>query len=73
MGRMVKRFVTEYRNVLDNGARYAGPQFEADTLVAAQALTCCVFGPSGELLTVLGEIVATEMSDNTMTTTVRKG
>jgi hypothetical protein len=71
---MLKRFITEYRNVLDGGARYAGPRLEADSLVAAQALTCCVFGPSGERLTVLGEIVDTvPAADGGLTTTVRKG
>lgn len=71
---MLKRFITEYQNVLDSGARYAGPRLEADSLIAAQALTCCVFGPSGERLTVLGEIVDTvTTAAGDLTTTVRRG
>lgn len=51
------RFVTEYLDKAD-GAGYDGPQIEADTLAAAVAITaCCIFGPRGERLTVLGELV----------------
>ena len=70
----LKRFITEYRNALDGGARYAGPMLEADSRMAAEALTCCVFGPSGERLNVIGEIVSSVTTDaGDRSTTVRKG
>lgn len=54
-----QRFLTEYRNIADDGATYAGPVFLADTFDAANALTTCVFGPHGEKLTVIGVLAET--------------
>jgi hypothetical protein len=47
------RYLTAYRS-RDDGDPWDGPQLEADSLAAAEALLCCVFGPGGERLTVIG-------------------
>lgn len=68
----LKRFLTEYDNICDGGALYAGPMLLADALPAALALVTCVQGPNGEALRVVGELIDQIVSDDGDTTaTVR--
>ncbi len=53
----MKRFFTEY--VAEDGSRWAGPLILADCEEMAQALNVCLLGPTGQRLTILGELVVT--------------
>lgn len=65
-----RRFLTEFDG--DDGARYAGPIVLADCLPAAQAIVrTCLQGPTGQPITVLGELVATELGPPESFATVR--
>lgn len=50
-----RRYLTEFRG--DDGVRYAGLIILADCHEAAQAIRqACLLGPSGQPLTLLGEL-----------------
>lgn len=68
-----RRFVTEFDG--DDGSRYAGPIVLADCLPAAQAIVrTCLLGPTGQRITVLGELIASDAIGPPDTyTTVRVG
>jgi hypothetical protein len=53
----MKHWITEYENLADDGAPYAGPVLLAETQQAAETLIAFVRGPNGEPLTLLGELV----------------
>jgi hypothetical protein len=55
----MKEFITEYANLADDGAPYAGPTILAHSLAYAQLIVeTSVRGPNGEELTVVGELAA---------------
>lgn len=57
-----KRYLTQFAG--EDGCRYAGPIVQADCLDAARAIVqTCLLGPTGQSLTVLGELVYQETED----------
>lgn len=53
----MRRFLTEY--VAEDGSRWAGPLILADSEEMAEALNVCLLGPTGQRLTILGEVILT--------------